>query len=165
MNRIIVLTLLVLCVVAVPVDAGKNKFSAKLTGDQVVPPTSSKGSATINFMVNTKFGGLYYEINVSNLENIVSSHIHLGRFGSEGPVVATLLSGIPLRSGHYNGRIHSGIVFAQDLVGPFERSTSLTTLLSQIRTGNAYACVHTRNGSSLEESGNFPDGEVRGQIR
>ena len=38
------------------------------------------------------------------------------------------------------------------------------SLVSAIRAGNAYVNVHTSDGTLEEGPGNFPGGEIRGQI-
>ena len=49
----------------------------------------------------------------------------------------------------------TGSITAASLVGPLA-GHSLNDLLSAIRSGNAYSNVHTAN---------FPNGELRGQVR
>jgi hypothetical protein len=168
MRRIIFLVLAVFVSLTLGVDgAGVQKYSATCTGDQNVPPTNSSATARVRFDAHSGNAGLYYEIYNHGLTNIVSAHIHIAPPGSEGPVAAILMGGIPAGSHKESGRIGVGIVFAADLVGPFDNATSLTSLLDAIKRGRAYVDFHTNDGAGGTNlgPGDFGDGEVRGQIR
>lgn len=91
---------------------------------------------------------------VNNIARITQAHIHLGRRGQNGPIVAFLFGpskfGISVRRG-----VVRGVLTNRDLVGPLQGRT-LNDLIREIERGNTYANVHTVQ---------HPDGEIRGQIR
>jgi hypothetical protein len=49
------------------------------------------------------------------------------------------------------------------LVGSL-KGAPLAALLDSIRVGHAYVNVHTSDGSKTAGPGNFPGGEIRGQL-
>jgi hypothetical protein len=83
------------------------------------------------------------------------AHIHLGAKGVAGPVVAFLF---PMTMNGVNGEGFevAGTITPVDLVGPLAGQTSLANLVQALRSGGAYANVHTPV---------HPGGEIRGQIR
>ena len=58
-----------------------------------------------------------------------------------------------------------GTITEDDLVGPLA-GADLDALLAQMRAGNTYVNVHTNDGDGTpnEGPGDFPGGEIRGQI-
>lgn len=85
---------------------------------------------------------------------MTQAHIHLGRRGVNGPVVAFLFGlsrfGISVRRGVVRGTLTN-----RDLVGPL-RGRTIRDLIREMERGNTYVNVHTTQ---------FPEGEVRGQIQ
>lgn len=136
-------------------DTGSGKvpliFNAKLAGDSEVPPvdTDARGLARFHF----EDGMIHYFINVSRIDDIAASHIHMAPAGSNGPIVAFLL-GPPGVSGRVNGRLVEGTITDSDLIGPLAGMTT-TDLLVELLRGNLYVNVHTTA---------HPSGEIRGQI-
>lgn len=98
-------------------------------------------------------GTLRFKLVVRNIRRMTQAHIHLGRPGENGPVVAWLFGpsrfGISVRRGVVRGTIRRS-----DLVGPMEGRT-VRDLIREIERGNAYVNVHTTE---------HPAGEIRGQI-
>ncbi|WP_254636280.1 CHRD domain-containing protein, partial [Lysinibacillus sp. GbtcB16] len=78
---------------------------------------------------------------VRNISRVTQGHIHLGRVGRNGPIVAFLFGpskfGISVRRG-----VVRGVLTSQDLVGPLQGKT-LRDLISEFESGNAYVNVHT----------------------
>jgi hypothetical protein len=95
---------------------------------------------------------LDYRLTVSNIENVVAAHIHIGNEGENGPVVAPLFSDDSGVS--EDGVLATGTITEDDLVGPLE-GKSFSELRSMVEKG-AYVNVHTKE---------HPKGEIRGQIR
>ena len=97
---------------------------------------------------------------------VVQAHIHLGPAGQNGPVTAFLFGPVPAGGGRVNGEIARGTITASDLIGPLAGMT-LDDLLAEMVAGNAYVNVHTNDGVAPTNTGpgDFPGGEVRGQIR
>lgn len=97
---------------------------------------------------------LRFRLSLRNIRRVTAAHIHLGRPGENGPVVAFLFGpnnqGVSFRRGVITGTLRDS-----DLVGPLAGS-SIRRLVREIERGNAYVNVHTRQN---------PDGEIRGQLR
>src|SRR5918994_5532873 len=66
----------------------EQKFSAKLSGKEEVPPNESPstGFAWVK-ITDDKIG---YEVNVTDMDKVNAAHIHLAEAGKNGPVVLTL---------------------------------------------------------------------------
>lgn len=128
-------------------------FRAFLSGRNEVPPvrTTARGNAV--FQLSQNGSQLRYKLILRNVSRVTQAHIHLGRPGANGPVVATLFGpskfGISVRLG-----VVRGVLTSRDLVGPLEGRT-IRDLVREMRNGNAYVNVHTIQN---------PNGEIRGQI-
>lgn len=83
---------------------------------------------------------------------MTQAHIHLGRPGQNGPIVAFLF-GLTFGTTTRLATIR-GVLTNQSLVGPL-RGRTIQDLVREIQRGNAYVNVHTVQN---------PDGEIRGQI-
>jgi hypothetical protein len=137
--------------VAIVISYAEEIYTTPLVGFEEVPPvtTNSSGFAVLKYDNNT----LNYQINVTNLDKIKASHIHLGSFGENGDVIATLFnSSTP--TDVINGTLIEGAITASDLEGPFA-GKSMQDLMSPIKQLMAYINVHTVD---------YPSGEIRGQI-
>jgi hypothetical protein len=129
-------------------------FTAKLSGRQEVPPvvTDAFGSAELEFSRN--FKELHFKLVVNDLQGFTQAHIHLGIKGENGPVVAFLFG--PVMPGiDVEKKVIKGTLTRLDLVGPLS-GLPLSELAKHINAGNAYINAHTED---------FPDGEIRGQIK
>ncbi|MHA7965223.1 CHRD domain-containing protein [Paenibacillus sp. CAU 1782] len=97
---------------------------------------------------------LRFRLSLRNIRRVTEAHIHLGRPGQNGPIVAFLFGpsfrGVSFRRGVITGTLRRG-----DLVGPLA-GRSIDALIREIERGNAYVNVFTRE---------HPNGEIRGQIR
>ena len=104
-------------------------------------------------------------LNVSDIENVVASHIHCGAVGVNGPVGVTLF-GAPPAGGAVEGTLAEGTITAAD-PGNACGWTDLASVLAAIESGNTYVNVHTNDGVAPTNTGpgDFPGGEIRGQIR
>ena len=129
-----------------------HEFLAPLSGDGEVPAVVTDASGRARFWLNYEQTELHYHLRVKDIDNVVASHIHAGTAGENGPVVALLFSGGP--TGLVNGKLSSGIIHQDDLVGPF--AGDFAGLVEALENGGLYVNVHTNPG--------FPSGEVRGQI-
>lgn len=93
-------------------------------------------------------------LTVRNIRKVTQAHIHLGRVGVNGPVVAFLFG--PVDFGiSVNRGVVTGVITRNDLTGPLA-GRSLASLIEAFRNGRAYVNVHTVN---------HPNGEIRGQVR
>ena len=106
-----------------------------------------------------------YRLIASNIDNVVQAHIHVGPAGANGPVVAFLYGLVPPAGGRQTGVLSTGTITGANLVGPLT-GHPLSDLLDAIRSGNAYANVHTNDGVAPIDTGpgDFPGGEIRAQL-
>jgi hypothetical protein len=127
-------------------------------------PPSARGQA--EFRRTDDGTALDYRLIVTNIENVVQAHIHIGPAGQNGPVTAFLFGPVPAGGGRVDGEIARGTITADDLIGPLA-GMSMDDLLAEMLAGNAYVNVHTNDGVAPTNTGpgDFPGGEVRGQIR
>lgn len=131
-----------------------------MRGRNEVPPvrTDASGTATLTEVFRRTNGRrvdrLRFRLRLFDIRRVTEAHIHLGRPGENGPVVATLFG--PNRRGvtFLDGTV-TGTLRDRDLVGPL-RGRTIRRLVREIERGNAYVNVHTRRN---------PDGEIRGQLR
>lgn len=144
---------------------GKNA-GVPLSGDQEVPSRSTNARGTAVFHVAKDGSSLDYKLIVANIDNVVQAHIHLAPAGQNGPVVAFLFGAVPPGGGASNGVIATGTISSADLIGPLVGGT-MDDLVAEMAAGNTYVNVHTSDGVGGPNSGpgDFPGGEVRGQIR
>ncbi len=129
-------------------------FSARLRGSQEVPPVRTNASGRFFARLSNDGRRLRFILVIRDIRNAFAGHIHLGRRGVNGPIVAFLFGNLrnPIS---VRRRVFIGTITRDDLVGPL-RGRSLRALLRQMRRGNAYVNVHTTQ---------HPNGEIRGQIR
>ena len=143
-----------------------QKFSAIMTGDKEVPPVSTDTTGRIRVQANSQQQTLDYDLTLTNLNGVVTgAHIHMGRPGFNGPIVADLnapgLGGAAAASSSSSGggtamtsNSVSGTIRSTDLKGPLE-GKQITDLVKLIQEGRAYTNVHTEQN---------PNGEIRGQL-
>ncbi len=146
-------------------NLGKNA-AVPLSGGQEVParPTRARGSAV--FHLSDDGTELEYKLIVANITNVIQSHIHIGSAGANGPVGVFLYGLVPSGGGRVDGVIAQGTITADDFIGPLA-GLGMDDLMDQILSGNAYVNVHTNDGVAPTNTGpgDFPGGEIRGQIR
>lgn len=129
-------------------------FSACLRGAEEVPPVRTNARGFAIFFLSRDGRRLQFLLAVQNIKNATAAHIHLGRRGENGPIVAFLFG--PLRRPATVRRSFvTGTITQSDLVGPLA-GRSLASLIREMRRRNTYVNVHTTQN---------PDGEIRGQIR
>jgi hypothetical protein len=107
---------------------------------------------------------LQFKVNVANLDNAVAAHIHCGAVGVNGPVGVTLFGGAP-GGGAVHGTLAKGTITAPD-PGNGCGWTSLAVVLAAMDSGSTYVNVHTDDGVPPINTGpgDFPGGEIRGQV-
>lgn len=128
-------------------------FRAILSGRKEVPPVRTIASGNAVFRLSSNRTRLGFRLVVRNISRMTQAHIHLGRRGENGPIVAFLFGpskfGISVRRG-----VVRGVLTNRDLVGPL-RGKTIRDLVREIERGNAYVNAHTVQ---------HPNGEIRGQI-
>lgn len=129
-------------------------FRALLLGRNEVPPVRTRATGNTVFQLNSTGTQLRFRLVIRNINRVTQAHIHLGRVGQNGPIVAFLFGsskfGISVRRG-----VVQGVLTNEDLIGPLQGRT-IRDLIREFESGNAYVNVHTIQN---------PDGEIRGQVR
>jgi hypothetical protein len=140
-------------VFATTTTQGSNKFVAKLTSKDEVPPKDTKATGTADFELNNNGNMLKYKVNVMNIDKVTQAHIHSGKVGQNGDVVVTLFKS-QTPTGPKSGILSQGDITSANLEGPL-KGKQISDLIKLINTGGAYVNVHTEMN---------PKGEIRGQI-
>jgi CHRD domain len=164
MRRTILLMAMLVLALAPAAVAGDN-FVAPLSGDEEVPARDTQAVGVAKFKLRDDGAALEFKLNVANIENVVAAHIHCGAVGVNGPVGVTLFGAAPA-GGSVNGTLAEGTITAPD-PGNACGWTDLAAVLAAIESGATYVNVHTNDGVAPPNTGpgDFPGGEIRGQIR
>jgi CHRD domain len=167
MRRTIVLVgMLALGLLAVaPSALAGDNFVATLSGDQEVPPRDTQARGVATFKLREDGTALAFKVNVANIDNVFAAHIHCGAVGVNGPIGVTLFMGA-LAGGAVNGTLAEGTITAPD-PGNGCGWTDLAAVLAAMGSGATYVNVHTNDGVEPPNTGpgDFPGGEIRGQVR
>ena len=160
----------VLGLVAVGVAiAGVNRnWSTHANGSLEVPAHDTQGQAQAIFQLSSDGSALEYKLIAANIDNVFMAHIHMNQPGANGPIVVWLYPSTaatpgPISGGRIDGVIAEGTITASNLVGPLT-GHPLSDLIHAMDTGNAYVNLHTSNGTAIPGPGNFPGGEIRGDV-
>ena len=146
--------------------AGLNaNWSKHLTGAEEVPARATRAQGQVILHVAPDEQSIDYRLIATNIDNVVQAHIHVGPAGANGPIVAFLYGLVPSGGGRQTGVLATGTITAANLVGPLA-GQPLSALLAELRSGNAYANVHTNDGLGDPNTGpgDFPGGEIRAQL-
>jgi hypothetical protein len=130
--------------------AQNQKFNAKLSGQQEVPPvqTTASGMAWFKPMQDK----VWFKLNVTDMQGVTQAHIHTGKQGENGPVVVTLYKSATPQP--INGKLAYGNITTTLLEGPM-KGKQISDLATAMSNGSTYVNVHTEK---------YPNGEIRGQI-
>jgi hypothetical protein len=132
-------------------QGSEQKFTAKLTAKEEVPPNDSPATGMASVKTSESEAG--FEVNVTDIDKATAAHIHLGEKGKNGPVVVTLFkSDTPTEM--KNGTLGEGNFTASNFEGPM-KDKGLNDLVTAMQNGSTYINVHTTD---------MPDGEIRGQL-
>jgi CHRD domain len=142
-------------------DNGKGK--ARLDSYQEAPLTlSTTGTGT--FRIRVASDGLHYKLRYQDLSaNATQAHIHFGRTGLAGGIVAFLCGPqpsagdkpvCPATAGTVEGVIDMADIIS-GAAGQGIAAGELREVIKALRKGAIYANVHTTA---------FPGGEIRGQV-
>jgi CHRD domain-containing protein len=162
---LIAVTVLVIASVAYASPAASQNFAAPLSGGEEVPPRDTNARGVATFKLSDDGTELDFKVNVANIENVFAAHIHCGAVGVSGPVGVTLFSGAPA-GGRIDGTLAEGTITAPD-PGNACGWADLAAVVAAINSGNTYVNVHTNDGVAPPNTGpgDFPGGEIRGQIK
>jgi hypothetical protein len=139
-------------------DTGKSFVKADdMTGYQEDASVSSTGIG--HFSARIEDDAISYTLSYSDLEGgtVLFAHIHFSKRDANGGVAAFLCGGGTKPPCPQSGTVE-GVITPTDVVGPATQGIepgSFAELVAAIRTGNAYANLHTTR---------WPGGEIRGQI-
>jgi hypothetical protein len=103
---------------------------------------------------------LEYKLVASNIQGVTQAHIHCGAPGVNGPIVI-FLSGFDPVGVDSNGIVAQGTLTAAGLIPALDSPecpggiADFEDLIGRLRSGGAYANVHTLD---------HPGGEIRGHI-
>jgi hypothetical protein len=160
------LSLYMAAVVPALAQSTPTTFVAHLDGSQEVPLRDTPAVGQAIFQLNAAGTELRYRLIASNIENVTAAHIHLAPAGANGQVVVFLFGNVPAGGGRTDGVLATGTITSASLTGPLA-GQSLAVLLAAMSTGGAYVNVHTNDGAGATNTGpgDFPGGEIRGQIR
>jgi CHRD domain-containing protein len=149
----------------------EREFETELSGGEEVPMRSTDAEGEAEFELSEDGMSLRYELKVEDISNVFMAHIHQGPFGENGPIVVWLYPSTaptpgPTGGGPIEGEIATGVITAADFVGPLA-GQPFQALIDAIEAGNAYVNVHTNDGVDPANTGpgDFPGGEIRGQLR
>ena len=147
--------------------AGLNSnWSTHASGSLEVPPrdTTAQGQAILHLSKDAT--QLEYKLIASNIENVVAAHIHAGSPGVNGPIGVFLYGTVAPGGGRTDGVLAEGTITAGDFIGPFT-GMSVADLAALMDSGGAYVNVHTNDGVGAVNTGpgDFPGGEIRGDVR
>ncbi|WP_409250725.1 CHRD domain-containing protein [Bacillus sp. SCS-153A] len=137
-----------------------EKFIAKLRGRNEVPPVDTDAFGVAKFISNKDCTKIKFFLKVEDIDNFVQAHIHFGRRGANGPVLAFLFgadlatleeqNGISTRRG-----IVTGVITDKDIVDNNVGVDDVEDLIELMEDELTYVNVHTEQN---------PAGEIRGQI-
>jgi hypothetical protein len=156
--------------------AGDNEV---FTGSPSPADSLAQGQAIIQIAPDGN--SFDYKLIASNIVNAVQAHIHCGPAGQNGPIVVWLYPSVTSTAALTGPQPRHDGVLAEGTVKDGEalnvRPTTnpvcpggvstFADVLSRIREGNAYVNVHTNDGVAPTNTGpgDFPGGEIRGQLR
>jgi hypothetical protein len=132
----------------------KEVFQVSLQGTNEVPARATGASGTASFVIDGRT--VFYTIEVDGVPTsaIVAAHIHSGAAGVNGPVRVPFF---PVPGGPTTMTINGSTVLVQGSWTDSDvNGISPDQLLAEMRSGNAYANVHTTIN---------PGGEIRGQLQ
>jgi CHRD domain len=148
-----------------PVLAEELAFKANMSGLNENPPRVTNAQGEFEAELSEDGTELSYKLEMEEISNVTAAHIHVGGATVNGPVVAFLYGNVAPGSGFSKKIVVSGVITADDLVGPLA-GQPLSALVDQMVLGNTYANAHTNDGVAPVNTGagDFPGGEIRGQI-
>jgi CHRD domain len=154
-----------LVAVGVAVAGANRNWSTHAKGDQEVPARETNAQAQAIFHLSEDGTELDYKLIASNIENVVQAHIHQGPAGANGPVGVFLYGVVPAGGGRTDGVLAQGTITSANFIGPFA-GKSVEVIAELLDSGGAYVNVHTDDGVAPPNTGpgDFPGGEVRGQV-
>ena len=141
---------------------GAEGLSAQLNSYEETPSTlNSPGTGVFLGLVDSDETAINYQLFYTDLQGatVLFAHIHFGKPGESGGVVAFLCGGGGKPACPAAGTLITGAIVAanvQALAGQNLAAGDMAAFVRAIKNGFAYVNVHTNS---------FPTGELRGQIK
>lgn len=130
------------------------QFGAMLSGANEVPPVNTPAFGTAGLSFSPDLTSLRVVLSIGQITQLTVAHIHLGRPGQNGPIVAFLYGpAAPANIGPLTV-VSDRTITAANLMGPL-LGMPLSALAAQMMAGNTYVNAHTVQ---------HPNGETRGQV-
>ena len=161
-NLLPVVSFLALSMVGAAPAMGAEGLSAQLNSYEETPSTlNSPGTGVFLGLLDSDETTINYQLFYTDLQgaNVLFAHIHFGKPGESGGVVAFLCGGGGKPACPAAGTLITGSIGAanvQALAGQNLAAGDMAAFVRAIRSGFAYVNVHTNS---------FPTGELRGQIK
>jgi hypothetical protein len=170
-RTIAVLFVIGLAVVGAAFGGLNRNWSTHLNGSAEVPIRDTQGQGQAIFNLSKDGTSIDYKLIASNIENVFMAHIHVGPATGTGPIVVWLYPSTtpgvtaPVGGGRTDGVLAEGSFTAANLTGPLA-GHPFSELLDLLNNGGAYVNVHTNDGVAPADTGpgDFPGGEIRGQV-
>jgi hypothetical protein len=168
MKRQLLVSLLSLSAVALGAGCGDDstgpggeRFRATLNGANERPDprvTPAQGIADLTFRNDT----LFWVVTMTGLTNASAAHIHIGGAEDAGGVI------IPIVAAPVSNTRIEGFIRRSTYPTPPPQGVTFDNLLERMRVGTVYVNVHTNDPATPPPdntgAGDFPAGEIRGQI-
>ena|SRR5919197_2519099 len=152
--------------------AGRNEvFTPANPGDPT--PADSRAQGEAIFRVRAGGDSVDFRLIASNIDNVIMAHIHCASPGVNGPIRMWLYPVIgptgapgPSGAGRHDGVLASGTFSPTGVTCPAGAVGQDMPLLDAMRAGLTYVNAHTNDGVTPTNTGpgDFPGGEIRGQL-
>jgi hypothetical protein len=119
----------------------------------------------VKFKLSRDGSAMSYRITARKIDNVVGAHIHVAARGVNGAIAVDLMEPAGMKVGKHKFSVR-GTITAAELTGPLAGLT-MADLVAQMTAGTTYVNVHTSDGVEPADTGagDFPNGEIRGQLR
>jgi hypothetical protein len=122
---------------------------ATLNGDAETPAIATVAGGTGEFNINDDDTEITYKLDLTNIEDTTAAHIHVGAFGTSGPIILTL------SPESFGDSLSDTLDQSNFTPEPAQGINTFSDAINAIKGGNAYVNVHTEKN---------PNGEIRGQL-
>ena len=145
--------------------SGAAKFAAQLLGADEVPANVTPAKGSVKFKLSKDGSSMTYKVSAKKIDHVSGAHIHIGPVGQDGEIVVDLINPAGEKVGKHKFSVR-GVITAANLIGSMAGHT-LADLVTQMTAGATFVNVHTDDGVAPPNTGpgDFPGGEIRGQIR
>jgi hypothetical protein len=143
-----------------------------LEGKNEVPPHDTPANGQVFVRLSKDGQSMDYTLIVNNIKNVTQAHFHMAARGVNGPIVVWMYpsskatAALPGGSGPVTKLVVEGTFTAADFRNALAGKT-MADFIAAIRAGNIYGNVHTDDGNAATVNsgpGDFPGGEIRGQL-